>query len=174
MVVVLAVLHQHLEIHQVLGLLAQPGELVDARALEDEPPAVKVLVVSGAVGRAVPIAGGVAILDALLYPALLPGTAAGLAAHGRPRGRVADATLRAGVVTPKLLAEPVEAALKDTAALGLGDALASVQHEALLALAGLHAGRGTAVGRHRGVVAGSGAGAAARRVVAVLRAGQGC
>lgn len=174
MVILVAVLHQHLEIHQVLALLAQPGELVDARALEDEPPTVKVLVVSGAIRRAVPIARGVAILDALLHPALFLGMAAGLAAYGRPRGHIANATFRAGAVTPKLLAEAVQAALEDAATLGLGDALASVQHEALLALAGLHAGRGTAVGRHCSIVAGSGAGAATRPVVAVLRAGQSC
>lgn len=138
--VLAAILHQHLEVHQTLALVAQPSQLVHACALEDEPPAVEALIVGGPHRRAGPVALGVAILDAVLHPTFLPHAAAGQLAHGPPGGRVADATSGAGAVAPKLLVEAVEAALEDAAALAPGDALVGVEHEAFLALAGLHAG----------------------------------
>lgn len=45
-----AVLRQHLEVDQLPVVLAQPGQLVTARALEDELPTVEGLVVGGAHG----------------------------------------------------------------------------------------------------------------------------
>lgn len=174
MVIPAPVLHQHLEVHQPPALLAQPRQLVDARPLEGEPPAVEALVVGGAHGRAGPVARGVTAADASLHPALLPGAALGSAAHGPAGRRLADAPFGAGGVPPELLAQAVEAALEEAAALASGDAPVGVEGEALLALAGLHAGRGGAVGRGGGVVAGGGAGGAAGGVVAVLRAGESC
>jgi len=169
-----AILHQHLEVHQTLGLLAQPGQLVHAGALEGELLAVEGLVVGSANGCAGPVALGIAILDAVFHPAFFPNAAADPSAHGPPGLRTADTAFGAGAIAPKLLAEAVEAAFEDAAALGLGDALVGVEHEALLALAGLHAGRGTAVSGHRGGVAGGGTGSAAQGVVAVLGAGERC
>lgn len=170
-----AVLHQHLEVHQPSAPLTQPNQLIKARALEGEPFAIEALVVRAAHRHADPITGRVAPPDAILHPTFLLGFAAGLTAHRLPPLLLADATLAATVVVaPKFLPEAVEATTENAAALGFGDALPSIQHEALRASAALQAGRRGAVRWGSLVVAGCGASGAAQRVVAVGWAGGSC
>lgn len=172
-VTLVPILHQHLESYQILGVLTQSNQQVDTCSLEDEPLAIKGLVVGGFNSCADPKNFGITILDSLLHPAFLLGATTRIPAHHLPRLHVTHTALGASEVTPKFLTKAMEETLKDAATFRGGDTGVGIKDKALVAHTGVHAGGGGGTaGRHSGDVAGGGAGEATGAVGAVGRASE--
>lgn len=124
--------------------------------------------------RAGGVTDGVAVLDAILHPALLPVSAAGCLAGHLLGLWVTDTTSCARAVAPELFIGGEEFPFKFTPTGGLGDAFSGVQHKTLIALAGFHTRQWGAVPGSCLVVAGSRTRTATGLVFAVLRAGKSC
>lgn len=134
-----AILHQHLESHQILGVLTQPNQQVDTRPLEDEPPAIKGLVVGGSNSSADSKNFGITISDPLLHPAFLLSATIRISAHCLPLLSITHTALGAGEVTPKFLTKAMEETPKDTATFRGGDAGVGIKHKARVTHTGVHA-----------------------------------
>lgn len=153
--------------------MAEFSQEIDAGAIEIIVQPVKSDVMQSALGSAGTINGGVAVSDAIDHTALLSLPALGTLANHFLVMRPAKAALVTFVVTPELLIRCVELALIDAATAVFGNAPATVQHIAWLALAGLHAGQVALLWSIKGV-AGGRTGWATSHILAILRARQSC